>query len=99
MAEDCEPGRTSSGGPLSETEAGVRVAGLLVLSLMTLRRADETGLQEGTERVARLANPAAAVLLPAAFFRPALPSGPPVIGIGPVGGPLQSRGARREGAA
>jgi hypothetical protein len=41
---------------------------LLVLSLVTLRYVDEANLPEGLKRVARHAIPAAAVLLPAAFF-------------------------------
>ena len=41
---------------------------LLILSLVTLRYADEARLLEGLKRVARHAIPAAAVLLPVAFF-------------------------------
>jgi hypothetical protein len=41
---------------------------LLILSLVTLRYADEARLPERIKRVARHAIPAAAVLLPAAFF-------------------------------
>lgn len=41
---------------------------LLVLSLATLRYADEANLSESMKRVARHSIPAAAVLLPAAFF-------------------------------
>lgn len=41
---------------------------LLVLSLVTLRYVDEARLPEGMKRVARHSIPAAAVLLPAAFF-------------------------------
>lgn len=41
---------------------------LLVLSLVTLRYADETTLSENLKRVARHSVPAAAILLPAAFF-------------------------------
>lgn len=41
---------------------------LLVLSLVTLRYADEARLPEGLKRVARHAIPSAAILLPAAFF-------------------------------
>ena len=41
---------------------------LLVLSLVTLRYADETRLPEALRNVARHAIPAAAILLPAAFF-------------------------------
>jgi CDP-diglyceride synthetase len=41
---------------------------LLVLSLVTLRYVDETGLSKFMKRVARHSIPAAAVLLPAAFF-------------------------------
>ncbi len=41
---------------------------LLVLSLVTLRYVDESSLSEGMKRVARHSIPAAAVLLPAAFF-------------------------------
>ncbi|CAN5799918.1 hypothetical protein BH23ACT11_BH23ACT11_19650 [soil metagenome] len=41
---------------------------LLILSLVTLRYVDEATLSEGLKRVARHSIPAAAVLLPAAFF-------------------------------
>jgi hypothetical protein len=41
---------------------------LLVLSLVTLRYVDEARLPEGMKRVARHSIPAAAILLPAAFF-------------------------------
>jgi hypothetical protein len=41
---------------------------LLILSLVTLRYVDETALPEGLKRLARHAIPAAAILLPAAFF-------------------------------
>ena len=41
---------------------------LLVLSLVTLRYVDEAALPEGLKRLARHLVPAAAVLLPAAFF-------------------------------
>ena len=41
---------------------------LLILSLVTLRYVDETGLSGFMKRVARHSIPAAAVLLPAAFF-------------------------------
>ena len=41
---------------------------LLVLSLVTLRYVDEAALPEGLKRLARHLIPAAAVLLPAAFF-------------------------------
>ncbi len=41
---------------------------LLVLSLVTLRYVDEAALPEGLKSVARHSIPAAAVLLPAAFF-------------------------------
>ena len=41
---------------------------LLVLSLVTLRYVDEAALSESLKRVARHCIPAAAVLLPAAFF-------------------------------
>lgn len=41
---------------------------LLVLSLVTLRYVDEARLPEGMKRAARHSIPAAAVLLPAAFF-------------------------------
>ncbi|CAN5703458.1 hypothetical protein BH24ACT22_BH24ACT22_17110 [soil metagenome] len=41
---------------------------LLVLSLVTLRYVDETGLPESLKRIARHSIPAAAILLPAAFF-------------------------------
>ena len=41
---------------------------LLVLALVTLRYADEAALPEGMRRVVRHSIPAAAVLLPAAFF-------------------------------
>lgn len=41
---------------------------LLVLSLVTLRYADEADLPEGLRTLARHAIPAAAILLPAAFF-------------------------------
>lgn len=40
----------------------------MVLSLVTLRYVDETTLPEGLKRVARHSIPAAAVLLPVAFF-------------------------------
>lgn len=48
--------------------AGHAHAGVLILSLVTLRYADEANLPEWLKRVARHAIPAAAVLLPAAFF-------------------------------
>ncbi len=41
---------------------------LLVLSLVTLRYVDEANLSEGMKRLVRHAIPAAAILLPAAFF-------------------------------
>ena len=41
---------------------------LLVLSLVTLRYVDEANLSERIKRVARHSIPAAAILLPAAFF-------------------------------
>ena len=41
---------------------------LLVLSLVTLRYADEANLPDGLKTLARHAIPAAAVLMPAAFF-------------------------------
>ncbi len=41
---------------------------LLILSLVTLRYVDEATLPEGLKRLTRHAIPAAAVLLPAAFF-------------------------------
>jgi uncharacterized membrane protein len=41
---------------------------LLLLTLVVLRYVDETGLSEGTRWCIRLAVPAAAVLLPIAFF-------------------------------
>ena len=41
---------------------------LLILSLVTLRYADEAALSETLKRVARHSIPAAAVLMPAAFF-------------------------------
>ena len=41
---------------------------LLVLSLVTLRYADEANLSNKLKRVARHSIPAAAILLPAAFF-------------------------------
>lgn len=41
---------------------------LLVLALVTLRYSDEAALPEGMKRVVRHSIPAAAVLLPAAFF-------------------------------
>jgi hypothetical protein len=41
---------------------------LLVLSLVTLRYVDEANLSKGLKRVARHAIPAAAILLPVAFF-------------------------------
>lgn len=41
---------------------------LLVLSLVTLRYVDEATLPEGLKRVARHSIPAAAILLPVAFF-------------------------------
>lgn len=41
---------------------------LLVLSLVTLRYVDDTGLSKPMKRVARHSIPAAAILLPAAFF-------------------------------
>ena len=41
---------------------------LLLLTLVVLRYVDETGLSEGTRWYVRLAVPAAAVLLPIAFF-------------------------------
>ncbi|WP_046472212.1 hypothetical protein [Allosalinactinospora lopnorensis] len=41
---------------------------LLVLSLVALRYVDETGLSERTRWFVRLTIPAAAILLPAAFF-------------------------------
>lgn len=48
---------------------------LLVLSLVTLRYADETRLPEPLRNVARHAIPAAAILLPAAFFLSVLSPG------------------------
>lgn len=48
----------------SRLTAGV----LLVLSLVTLRYVDEANLPEGLKSLARHSIPAAAVLLPAAFF-------------------------------
>lgn len=41
---------------------------LLILSLVTLRYADEAALSETIKRVVRYSIPAAAVLMPAAFF-------------------------------
>ena len=41
---------------------------LLVLSLVTLRYVDEANLSNGIKRLARHSIPAAAILLPAAFF-------------------------------
>jgi hypothetical protein len=41
---------------------------LLILSLVTLRYVDEANFSKGMKRVARHSIPAAAVLLPAAFF-------------------------------
>ena len=41
---------------------------LLVLSLVTLRYVDEANLSNGMKRLARHSIPAAAILLPAAFF-------------------------------
>lgn len=41
---------------------------LLILSLVTLRYVDEAALSERLKRVARHSIPAAAILLPAAFF-------------------------------
>ena len=41
---------------------------LLILSLVTLRYVDDTRLPEGMKRVARHSIPAAAILLPTAFF-------------------------------
>lgn len=41
---------------------------LLVLSLVTLRYVDEAALSEGMKKLVRHSIPAAAVLLPAAFF-------------------------------
>ena len=41
---------------------------LLVLSLVTLRYVDEANLSKGLKRVARHSIPAAAILLPVAFF-------------------------------
>jgi hypothetical protein len=41
---------------------------LLILSLVTLRYVDESSLSGGMKRVARHSIPAAAILLPAAFF-------------------------------
>ncbi len=41
---------------------------LLILSLVTLRYVDETSLSNGLKRLARHSIPAAAILLPAAFF-------------------------------
>ncbi|MGH3089951.1 MAG: hypothetical protein ACRDSJ_21935 [Rubrobacteraceae bacterium] len=41
---------------------------LLILSLVTLRYVDEANLPEGLKKVARHSVPAAAILLPAAFF-------------------------------
>jgi hypothetical protein len=46
---------------------------LLVLSLVVLRYVDDAVLSEGWKWVARLAVPAAAVLLPLAFFLSVLP--------------------------
>lgn len=48
---------------------------LLVLSLVTLRYADEATLPESLKRIARHSIPAAAVLLPAAFFLSVLSPG------------------------
>jgi hypothetical protein len=48
---------------------------LLVLSLVTLRYVDETNLPEWLSAVARHSIPAAAVLLPAAFFLSVLSPG------------------------
>jgi hypothetical protein len=51
---------------------------LLLLTLVVLRYVDETGLSEGTRWYVRLAVPAAAVLLPIAFFLSVLsPDGHP----------------------
>jgi hypothetical protein len=47
---------------------------LLVLSLVTLRYADEANLPDGLKTLARHAVPAAAVLMPAAFFLSVLSS-------------------------
>jgi hypothetical protein len=41
---------------------------LLILSLVTLRYVDEANLSKGLKRVARHSIPAAAILLPVAFF-------------------------------
>jgi hypothetical protein len=41
---------------------------LLILSLVTLRYVDEANLSEGMKRLARHSIPAAAILLPVAFF-------------------------------
>lgn len=76
MVEDGEPGRVSSGSPLSETEADVPVARL------------------PHERLGKSAG-----LPDASRFGHGLSPGPLVQGVGPVRGPLRSRGARREGAA
>jgi hypothetical protein len=48
--------------------AGHAHAPVLLLTLVVLRYVDETGLSEGTRWYVRLAVPAAAVLLPIAFF-------------------------------
>jgi uncharacterized membrane protein len=48
---------------------------LLLLTLVVLRYVDETGLSEGTRWYVRLAVPAAAVLLPIAFFLSVLSPG------------------------
>lgn len=64
-----DPGYTEN--PLRQDlwRAGHAHAGvLLILSLVTLRYVDETSLSESLKRVARHSIPAAAVLLPAAFF-------------------------------
>jgi hypothetical protein len=42
---------------------------LLILSLVTLRYVDEANLSKGLKRIARHSIPAAAILLPVAFFR------------------------------
>jgi len=48
---------------------------LLVLSLVTLRYVDEANLSEGLKRLARHSIPAAAILLPLAFFLSVLSGG------------------------
>ena len=64
-----DPGYTQNELRQDLWRAGHAHAGvLLLLSLVTLRYADEARLPEGLKRVARHAIPAAAILLPAAFF-------------------------------